>query len=345
LEDVDGATWQARWEAAGVEAVDGRWTGVLGLHKDYEHYAVTAVFQALLCLRLIRPGYAWLVRQPFSSLAAQMRLTSDRRDFERLFETACATKVDGTAAALAAMVIARLLAHTGGRMESLATEEFLVYAAATRQAGLSRNWGLHTAHQLLRTMAIIDGPPLTVGITRRHGPRSVQELVELRHVACRPVRDLLVRYLTERSAGMDYASVLQLEIRIVHLFWRDLERHHPGIASLNLAPNVAAAWRERARFLPDGRERRDLDNLFFAVRSFFLDIAQWAAEDPATWAEWVAPSPVSATDLRQFVKAARHRRARMYARIRSLAPARCSWRQHTAACKPPESCSPKPNTR
>ena len=116
------------------------------------------------------------------------------------------------------MVIARLLAHTGGRMESLTTDEFLVYAAATRQAGLSRNWGLHTAHQLLRTMAIIDGPPLTVGITRRHGPRSVQELVELRHVACRPVRDLLVRYLTERSAGMDYASLLQLEIRIVHLF-------------------------------------------------------------------------------------------------------------------------------
>jgi hypothetical protein len=92
LESIDGPTWQDRWDAAGVEAEDSRWTGVLGLNKDYEHYAVTAVFQALLCLRLIRPGYSWLVRQPFSSLAAQMRLSTDRRDFERLFETARATK-------------------------------------------------------------------------------------------------------------------------------------------------------------------------------------------------------------------------------------------------------------
>ena len=29
------------------------------------------------------------------------------------------------------------------------------------------------------------------------------------------------------------------------LFWRDLERHHPGICSLHLAPDVAAAWKQR----------------------------------------------------------------------------------------------------
>ncbi|HET6744149.1 MAG TPA: hypothetical protein VFH76_34670, partial [Kribbella sp.] len=29
------------------------------------------------------------------------------------------------------------------------------------------------------------------------------------------------------------------------LFWRDLERHHPGISSLHLAPEVAAAWKQR----------------------------------------------------------------------------------------------------
>ena len=73
--------------------------------------------------------------------------------------------------------------------------------------------------------------------------------------------------------------LLQLEIRLGHLFWRDLERHHPGIDSLTLAPDVTAAWRERARSLPDGRPRRNLDSLFFPVRSFYLDIAQWAAEN------------------------------------------------------------------
>src|SRR6266700_7364076 len=80
LETVQGETWQSRWEVTGAERMD-RWTSAVGLQKDYEHYAVTAVFQALLCLRVIRPGYPWLIRQPFSSLAAQMAETSDRCDF------------------------------------------------------------------------------------------------------------------------------------------------------------------------------------------------------------------------------------------------------------------------
>jgi hypothetical protein len=29
------------------------------------------------------------------------------------------------------------------------------------------------------------------------------------------------------------------------LFWRDLERHHRGIGSLRLAPEVAAGWKQR----------------------------------------------------------------------------------------------------
>jgi len=78
-------------------------------------------------------------------------------------------------------------------------------------------------------MAIIEGPPLTPGMAKRHGPRSIAELVDLRQIVCQPIRDLFVRYLTERAAGLDYASLLQLEIRLGHLFWRDPERHHPGI--------------------------------------------------------------------------------------------------------------------
>src|SRR5437899_8426748 len=128
LETVQGETWQSRWEVTGAERMD-RWTSAVGLQKDYEHYAVTAVFQALLCLRVIRPGYPWLIRQPFSSLAAQMAETSDRCDFDRLFELARKTNVDGRAVGLAAMIIARLLAHTGKSMEVLTTDEFLIYAA------------------------------------------------------------------------------------------------------------------------------------------------------------------------------------------------------------------------
>lgn len=30
----------------------------------------------------------------------------------------------------------------------------------------------------------------------------------------------------------------------------------------------------------------------FTVRAFYLDIAQWAVDDPARWASWVAPCPI-----------------------------------------------------
>jgi len=34
-----------------------------------------------------------------------------------------------------------------------------------------------------------------------------------------------------------------------------------------------------------------------AVRAFYLDIAQWAMEDPARWGPWAAPCPIRAEDL------------------------------------------------
>ena len=33
------------------------------------------------------------------------------------------------------------------------------------------------------------------------------------------------------------------------------------------------------------------------VRALYLDIAQWATEEPARWAQWAVPSPVSDTEI------------------------------------------------
>lgn len=61
--------------------------------------------------------------------------------------------------------------------------------------------------------------------------------------------------------------------------------------------------------------------VFMAVRTFYLDIAHWAVPDPSAWAPWVgapwvAPSPVSAADLKGMTKLRRQRQAR----IRAAAP-------------------------
>ncbi|MGW4095172.1 hypothetical protein [Nocardia sp. NPDC004750] len=48
----------------------------------------------------------------------------------------------------------------------------------------------------------------------------------------REIRDLLVSYLTERQAALDYNTLDKLARSLVLLFWKNLELHHPGIDSL-----------------------------------------------------------------------------------------------------------------
>ncbi len=327
LEATGGASWQDCWEVTGAETMDD-WPDGMGLPRSGANNgrrgAVSTVLQVLLCHRLIRPGYPWLLRQRLMDLGVHLRTTTDREDFAELSQAATRCRADGRQIALATVIIVRMLVHTGKRMGQLTLSDLLAYAEASRPAHRPAVPGLHTAYRLLHAVGSIPDSPAAfasgLGIGRRGGQHTVEELVDRRNLACRPVRDLLVRYMTERSGSLDHASLRQLEMRLVRLFWCDLERHHPGICSLHLPPEVASAWRERARVLPGGRPRQGTDSLFAAVRAFYLDIAQWAAEDPATWGQWVAPSPVSDTDMRQFAKAQHHRQARMHARIRTLAP-------------------------
>ena len=68
------------------------------------------------------------------------------------------------------------------------------------------------------------------------GQRTPAELIDRFDLACRPVRDLLVDYLCERAPALDYSSLRSLAADLGNVFWKDLERHHPGINSLHLPP-------------------------------------------------------------------------------------------------------------
>src|SRR5258708_5422938 len=80
---------------------------------------------------------------------------------------------------------------------------------------------------------------------RVHGQQTAGQLIDRYDLACRPVRDLLVDYLNERRPGIDYVTMSDLAYQLGLLFWKDLETHHPGIDSLDLAPDVAVAWEPR----------------------------------------------------------------------------------------------------
>ena len=115
------------------------------------------------------------------------------------------------------------------------------------------------------------------------------------------------------------------------LFWEDIERYHPDIDTLNLPAQVARAWKQRLRVKTTvttneagtlshtESPRLTPRHTLAAVRALYLDLAQWALEDPAGWAPWVVACSVTKADLNSR-KETRHRKSRMDARIRDFLP-------------------------
>jgi integrase len=160
---------------------------------------------------------------------------------------------------------------------------------------------------------------------------------------------LFVDYLKERQPGIDYVTLRGRTYELARCFWLDLEQHHPGIDSLRLPRDVANAWKQRLRTRSKKTTTRagetveiEVERLSYldtlaGVRAFYLDLAEWALEDPGRWGPWVAPCPISQEDLtrRKFV---RRRKARMDARTRERLPvlpvlvrAADRWRKDTQA--------------
>src|SRR5664279_3012391 len=55
------------------------------------------------------------------------------------------------------------------------------------------------------------------------------------------------------------------------------------------------------------------------VRSFYLDMQEWALED-ASWAAWAVPSPVRRADLDGFTKMRKQTTSEMHQRVRDRMP-------------------------
>jgi hypothetical protein len=101
-------------------------------------------------------------------------------------------------------------------------------------------------YQLLHALKVFPpAAPSTVRVFTAPGQQSVEQLVDRYDFAGRPVRDLMVAYLRERQPTLDYTSLRNLSFGLGRMFWKDLEVHHPGIASLRLPPEVATGWKQR----------------------------------------------------------------------------------------------------
>jgi len=312
LAGFPGGSWQQRWQAAGAEALPKeQW---LDLPMQWRQAAGRSAaphnrdcFQAgllmLVCADVIRPGLCWMVRRASNWIVPAMAACRDPHGYAAL-QGLIDADPDGITAGQARLALGRvtmILACKGGLVRDITVGDYLQLLDAMRQTGTG-GAGRLLAYRLLHGLGHLgpDAPATGRAFLQAAGQRTVEELVDRYQVRCRPVRDLFVDYLRERQPAVDYVTLSKLAGDLVRLFWTDLERHHPGIDSINLAPEIAVAWRHRISYRP-GPEgnlvpRADARSVMMTVRAFYLDIAQWALDEPHRWARWAVPCPVKETD-------------------------------------------------
>lgn len=329
LQGFAGESWQQRWLASGADTAGKAWSELIGGNgiadeKKPVRALATGAAGRMILLDLIRPSYDWLYSSPSNTLYARFEQVRDPGGFTAMGALCDADQRLTVADRRAAFIqLARILMHNGGLLAATtATDCVEAYRA---QTGYGSRQHSHW-YTLLRAAGILpeDSPP-TIYAASRRGQLTIAEMVDGYDIACTPVRDLFVDYLTERRPGLDYKTIRQLATKLVLLFWRDLELHEPGIDSLHLSVKTARAWKERLSHVRYGNHkigqvREDPYTILMAVRAFYADLSHWALEEPARWGPWAAPSPVDSRDLAGMTKATKHARSRMHQRIRELAP-------------------------
>jgi Phage integrase family len=342
LEDQPGSSWQERWLATGADAAGLSWRPVssdwLRSREEYtgvRQAALACALRSAICGDVIRPSLSWLVSGATGkgALVRGMASSRDPQGFARLRVLAEADPSVNSMAAKQAMHRASLLlAAKGGMLADVTIGDLLELLGVERVMLANKANNTNACYRLLRAMGIFgEQAPTTLRELGTTGQRSPEELIDRYQIACRPVRDLLVEYLKERQPTLDYGSLDSLSFCLGKLFWGDIERHHPGIDSLNLPAEVAGAWKQRLQIRPatvttpagDKVEvqvtRINYRECLTPVRAFYLDLAHWAVEDPARWGRWVAPSPVGSEEINRR-KAKRQHKSRMDARTRERLP-------------------------
>ncbi len=328
LEGFAGESWQQRWLASGADEAGAAWTATIalpGLLRGADGRAqLTGGAGRLILLGAVRPSYNWIYRFRSGPFMQRFRNLRDPDGFARLDDICAATpRFTRADRNFAYHQLSRILIHNGGMLADITVEDCI--EAYRAQVGYTARQHGHWYRLLAQAGVLPPGAPPTVWAASRRGQLRVEELVDGYRVACRPVRNLLVDYLREREAGMDYSSLRQLASKLALLFWRDLELHEPGIDSLQLSDDVARRWKDRLHHVSygsnrAGKLREDPNSILIAVRAFYADISHWALEDPRRWARWVAPNPVTGRDLLGQNKQKRRATARMHQRTRELAP-------------------------
>ncbi len=352
-----GDSWQQRWQASGAEE-QGDWRDAITTSAAGRRRATAAPgvqlphlgpgLLVLICAEVIRPSLDWLLRfaPARRGLATEMGRTRDSAAFAALAEACTHARAGLQTGQQALTRVAVILAAKGGPVAAVGVGDCveLLQAAASLRATSGSEAHAHSPlfYLLLRSHGVLgEDAPAAVEVFSGRGQPTCEQLIDRYQITCRPVRDVLVDYLRERQPSVDFSSLQRFAYLLGKLFWADLQAHHPGIDSLQLPREVAAAWKQRvmtrtrSTTSPAGEPvrqtavRLDGRSVLSAVRAFYLDITEWADDDPARWGPWAVRCPVSASDV-SHKKDRSRRKSRMDQRTRErlpVLPALVSWVQ------------------
>jgi integrase len=342
LSSFPGDSWQQRWLASGAEAHPGAawvqlplgWLHQRGQAVSYDPDDLPSGLLMLVCGDVLRPGLPWMLTRTHRYLAGVMAQTRDPDGFARLHRLAEAEPASSRLdARVAATRIATLLACKGGTISEITVGDCVELVDAQRGVHVRGGQKKVDFYLRLRALGIFpaDAPATIRAFGQAQGQLSVEELVDRYQLQCRPVRNLLVNYLRERQASLDFASLEAISASLAGLFWTKVEALAPGIDSLRLPPELARAWKQNLQtkthtttnaageVIEISSPRRNAKDELLRVRAFYLDIAQWAVEDPARWGPWAVPCPISDAEIGR-AKDRTHRKARMDQRTRERLP-------------------------
>jgi len=347
LQTQPGDSWQDRWLASGAQdhgdwrelvasASAGR-AGSTEVNPRKLSPHLSPGLLVLICGDVIRPSIGWLLSSSAArrGLATEMARTRDPVVFAQLAARLSRGAAVGSQSGQQALTrIAVIMAAKGGLVGQVRVGDAVELLEVAAHVSAKGDGHAHSPlfYQLLHAHGGWgQDAPAAIQVFSGPGQPSCEQLIDRYRIACRPVRDVLVDYLRERQGSVDFSSLQRFAYLLGKLFWADLEAHHRGIDSLKLPRDVAAAWKQRVMTkarttpTPDGGQvtrvstRLDGRSVLTAVRSFYLDIAEWADDDPARWGPWAVRCPVSASDA-SHKKDRTQRKSRMDQRTRERLP-------------------------
>jgi integrase len=323
LATYPGVGWQQRWVSSGADNGTQWLKSLEGIDipqgKTVQRDLIEALPRLLLC-RVFFPSYEFLTSYRALTLYSTVRQVF-RPDLFALIESRLQAAVGSTEASKQALiVISKIVLRTGRDVNELTADDLLEYRAWCYQRRRKDDApGLNLAWKVLHRIAEL-GEHATVTDALRLGQRPTHQLVDAYQIRSPNVREMLIKYLDERRPALDYNSFQALISVLVGVFWSDIERHHPGLDTLNLPDDVAQSWKERLQTVStsDGRVRPRENRLsvLICVRGFYRDLQEWAMQDP-TWVQWSFPNPIRRAETVGYAKEKRRNTARIHQRVRT----------------------------